>query len=78
MPQRHTLSASVRATSAAARCSAAAWCSTPPSPATRRRHALKLEAAGNHFVVWFDGTKVLDATDAFLYDSGKLPPAPKR
>jgi hypothetical protein len=26
-------------------------------------HTLKMEARGNHFVVWFDGAKVLDARD---------------
>ena len=35
-------------------------------------HTLKLEAAGNHFVVWFDGTKVLDATDDTFKDAGRI------
>jgi hypothetical protein len=35
-------------------------------------HILKLEASGNHFVVWFDGTKVLDATDETFKDAGKV------
>ncbi len=35
-------------------------------------HTLKLEAAGNHFVVWFDGTKVLDAQDETFKDAGKV------
>jgi hypothetical protein len=35
-------------------------------------HTLKLEAAGNHFVVWFDGTKVLDATDDTFKDAGRV------
>ena len=35
-------------------------------------HTLKLEATGNHFVVWFDGTKVLDATDDTFKDAGKV------
>ncbi len=35
-------------------------------------HKLKLEAAGNHFVVWFDGTKVLDATDETFKDAGRV------
>src|SRR5712691_11858986 len=26
-------------------------------------HTLKLDAVGNHFIIWFDGKKVLDATD---------------
>jgi hypothetical protein len=35
-------------------------------------HTLKLDAAGNHFVVWFDGTKVLDATDDTFKDAGRV------
>jgi hypothetical protein len=35
-------------------------------------HTLKLEATGNHFVVWFDGTKVLDATDDTFKDAGRV------
>jgi hypothetical protein len=35
-------------------------------------HTLKVEAAGNHFVVWFDGTKVLDATDDTFKDGGRV------
>jgi hypothetical protein len=35
-------------------------------------HTLKLEAAGNHFVVWFDGAKVLDATDDTFQDAGRV------
>jgi hypothetical protein len=35
-------------------------------------HTLKLEAAGNHFVVWFDGTKVLDATDDTFKEAGRV------
>jgi hypothetical protein len=35
-------------------------------------HTLKLEAAGNHFLVWFDGTKVLDATDDTFKDPGRV------
>ena len=31
--------------------------------ATNQWHTLKMEARGNHFVVWFDGQKVLDAHD---------------
>jgi len=31
--------------------------------ATNTWHSLKLGARGNHFVVWFDGQKVLDAHD---------------
>jgi hypothetical protein len=35
-------------------------------------HTLKLGALGNHFVVWFDGTKVLDATDDTFKDAGRV------
>jgi hypothetical protein len=35
-------------------------------------HALKVEAAGNHFVVWFDGKKVLDATDDSFKNPGRV------
>ena len=35
-------------------------------------HTLKMEATGNHFVVWFDGTKVLDATDDTFKDAGQV------
>jgi hypothetical protein len=35
-------------------------------------HTLKMSAAGNHFVVWFDGTKVLDATDDTFKDAGRV------
>jgi hypothetical protein len=35
-------------------------------------HTLKLEAVGDHFVVWFDGTKVLDAKDGTFKDAGKV------
>ena len=35
-------------------------------------HTLKVEAVGNHFVVWFDGKKVLDATDDSFKNSGKV------
>jgi hypothetical protein len=34
-------------------------------------HTLKMEARGNHFVVWFDGQKVLDATDD-TFQSGRV------
>ncbi len=30
---------------------------------TNTWHTLKIEVRGNHFVVWFDGQKVLDAHD---------------
>ncbi len=35
-------------------------------------HSLKMQAAGNHFVVWYDGTKVLDATDDTFKDAGRV------
>jgi hypothetical protein len=35
-------------------------------------HTLKMEATGNHFVVWYDGTKVLDATDDTFKDAGRV------
>jgi hypothetical protein len=35
-------------------------------------HTLKLEAVGDHFIVWFDGTKVLDAKDESFKDAGKV------
>jgi len=34
-------------------------------------HTLKMEARGNHFVVWFDGAKVLDARDD-TFQSGQV------
>jgi len=35
-------------------------------------HTLKLDAVGDHFVVWFDGTKVLDARNETFKDAGKV------
>jgi Domain of Unknown Function (DUF1080) len=35
-------------------------------------HTLKLEATADHFVVWYDGTKVLDAKDGTFKDAGKV------
>jgi Domain of Unknown Function (DUF1080) len=35
-------------------------------------HTLKVEAAGDHFVVWYDGNKVLDAKDETFKDAGKV------
>jgi 3-keto-disaccharide hydrolase len=35
-------------------------------------HTMKLEAKGNHFVVWYDETKVLDATDDTFKDAGRV------
>jgi hypothetical protein len=34
-------------------------------------HTLKVEATGDHFVVSYDGTKVLDARDTTFKDAGK-------
>jgi len=35
-------------------------------------HTLSLDATGNHFVVTFDGNKVLDATDNTFKDAGRI------
>jgi Domain of Unknown Function (DUF1080) len=35
-------------------------------------HTLKVEAAGNHFLVWLDGKKVIDATDDSFKNPGKV------
>jgi Domain of Unknown Function (DUF1080) len=35
-------------------------------------HTLKVEATGNHFVVTYDGNKVLDAKDDTFKDAGKV------
>jgi hypothetical protein len=35
-------------------------------------HTLKMEATGNHFVVWLDGTKVLDANDETFPGAGRV------
>ena len=35
-------------------------------------HTLKMEATGDHFVVWYDGNKVLDAKDETFKDAGKV------
>src|SRR3989442_14383548 len=35
-------------------------------------HTLKLEATGNHFVVTYDGNKVLDANDETVKDAGRV------
>jgi hypothetical protein len=40
--------------------------------ATGAWHTLKLEASGNHFTVWYDANKVLDATDDTFKDAGKV------
>jgi Domain of Unknown Function (DUF1080) len=40
--------------------------------ATNTWHTLKMEAKGDHFTVWFDGTKVLDANDETFKDAGKV------
>jgi hypothetical protein len=35
-------------------------------------HTLKVEATGNHFVVTYDGNKVLDAKDETFKQAGKV------
>ena len=40
--------------------------------ATNTWHTLKLEATGDHFVVWYDGNKVLDAKDETFKDAGRV------
>jgi hypothetical protein len=35
-------------------------------------HTMKLEAKGNHFIVRYDGTKVLDATDDTFKEAGRV------
>lgn len=44
----------------------------PVKVAKNAWHTLKLEAAGSHFVVWFDGTKVLEANDDTFKDAGRV------
>ncbi len=44
----------------------------PISVAKSTWHTLKMQAAGNHFVVWFDGTKILDATDETFREAGRV------
>jgi len=39
---------------------------------TNKWHILKMEAVGAHFTVWYDGNKVLDATDETFKDAGKV------
>jgi Domain of Unknown Function (DUF1080) len=40
--------------------------------ATNTWHTLKMEAKGDHFIVWFDGNQVLDAKDDTFKDAGKV------
>jgi 3-keto-disaccharide hydrolase len=40
--------------------------------ATNTWHTLKLEAVGDHFTVWYDGNKVLDAKDGTFKEPGKV------
>jgi len=40
--------------------------------ATNTWHTLKVVAAGDHFVVTYDGTAVLDAKDSTFADAGKV------
>jgi hypothetical protein len=39
---------------------------------TNAWHTLKMEAKGDHFTVWFNGTQVLDVHDATFKDAGKV------
>jgi len=43
----------------------------PVKVATNVWHTLKMEARGNHFIVWLDGEKVLDAQDD-TFQSGRV------
>jgi hypothetical protein len=40
--------------------------------ATSTWHTMKLEATGDHFVVWYDGNEVLDAKDETFKEPGKV------
>jgi len=40
--------------------------------ATNTWHTLRLEATGDHFVVWYDGQKVLDAKDETFKEAGRV------
>jgi hypothetical protein len=40
--------------------------------ATNAWHILKMEAVGDHFTVWYDGNKVLDAKDETFKEPGKV------
>ena len=40
--------------------------------ATNTWHTLKLEAVGDHFTVWFDGQKVLDARNETFKEPGRV------
>jgi hypothetical protein len=44
----------------------------PIKVATKTWHTLKLDARGHHFVVWFDGTQVLDAIDDTFKAPGRV------
>ena len=35
-------------------------------------HTMKLEETADHFVVWYDGDKVLDVKDETFADAGKV------
>ena len=35
-------------------------------------HTMKLEVTGDHFIVWYDGNKVLDAKDASFKEAGRV------
>lgn len=40
--------------------------------ASKTWHDLKVEAIGDHFTVWYDGQKVLDAKDRTFQDAGRV------
>ena len=44
----------------------------PVKVARNAWHTLKVEAAGNHFVVWLDGTKVLDSIEDTFKGAGRV------
>jgi hypothetical protein len=49
-----------------------AFLNHPIKVAKNQWHTLKLEAAGDHFVVTYDGKPVLDARDQTFKDAGKV------
>ena len=44
----------------------------PVKVAKNTWHSLKMQAVGNHFVVWFDGANFLDATDDTFREAGRV------
>ena len=49
-----------------------AFLNHPVKVAKNTWHTLKLEAVGDHFVVWYDGSQVLDARDPTFKEAGKV------